>query len=129
MRAERCGVLSKQPRLSPCMLSSYMPPGCLPAQAKCSVHPLPFYLTEPDSAEVASNGGADGSGPSSIRQQLDAAAADAAARGIPVRGLLITNPNNPLGTIYSNETISEMLRWCLDNRVHYIRCEWERRGR
>jgi len=83
-------------------------------QAKCCVHPLPFYLTEPG---TGSNGGS----PGSIRQQLDAAAAEAASRGIPVRGLLITNPNNPLGTIYGDKTITEMLRWCLDNKVHYIR--------
>lgn len=36
--------------------------------------------------------------------------------------MLITNPNNPLGTIYSEEAIKEMIAWCLDNRVHYIRC-------
>ncbi len=91
------------------------------------MHPLPFFLTEPGSASGTSNSataanGTNGSSPGSIRQQLDAAAAEAAARGIPVRGLLITNPNNPLGTIYGSEAISEMLRWCLDNQVHYIRC-------
>jgi aspartate/methionine/tyrosine aminotransferase len=82
-------------------------------QAKCCVHPLPVQLTE---------GGSNGSG--SLRQQLDAAAAEAAGRGIPVRGLLVTNPNNPLGTIYSDESLLEMLRWCLDNKVHYIRWVW-----
>lgn len=40
----------------------------------------------------------------------------------PLQAVLITNPNNPLGTIYSEETIKEMIAWCLDNRVHYIRC-------
>ncbi|KAL4458929.1 hypothetical protein ABPG75_013794 [Micractinium tetrahymenae] len=91
-------------------------------QAKCGVHPLPFYLTEPGSAGgTAANGSTNhGSSQASIRQQLDAAAAEAAMRGIPVRGLLITNPINPLGTLYSDGTITEMLRWCLDNRVHYI---------
>lgn len=85
------------------------------------MHPLPFYLTETGAAGSGANHGTNGSSPGSIRQQLDAAAAEAAARGIPVRGLLITNPNNPLGTIYSEATIVEMLRWCLDNKVHYIR--------
>ena len=84
-------------------------------QAKCRVHPLPFYLTEP-----GTSGSGDGSG-GSIRQQLDAAAAASAARGVPVRSLLITNPNNPLGTLYEEDTLLEMLRWCLDNKVHYIR--------
>lgn len=44
------------------------------------------------------------------------------------QALLVTNPNNPLGTIYSDATIREMLAWCLDNRVHYVRCS-ERAGR
>ncbi|PRW59463.1 1-aminocyclopropane-1-carboxylate synthase [Chlorella sorokiniana] len=78
-------------------------------QAKCCVHPLPFYLSE----EAAADG-------LPIRQQLDAAVEDARGFGVPVKALLITNPNNPLGTIYSDETIKEAIAWCLDNRVHYI---------
>lgn len=38
------------------------------------------------------------------------------------QALLVTNPNNPLGTLYREETVSEMLAWCLDKRVHYVRC-------
>lgn len=38
-----------------------------------------------------------------------------------LQALLVTNPNNPQGTLYSDETILQMLRWCLDNRVHYVR--------
>ena len=34
-----------------------------------------------------------------VAQQLDAALAKAAAEGIPVRCLLIANPNNPCGTL------------------------------
>ncbi|KAI7841266.1 hypothetical protein COHA_005039 [Chlorella ohadii] len=78
-------------------------------QAKCCVHPLPFYLSE----EAAAGG-------LPIRQQLDAAVEDARGFGVPVKALLITNPNNPLGTIYSDETIKETIAWCLDNRVHYV---------
>ena len=80
-------------------------------QAKCLLHPLPFFLDETPSAP-------------SVAQQLDAATAEAAARGIEVRGLLVTNPNNPLGTIYRRETVEGMVRWCLQNKVHYVR--WER---
>ena len=43
-------------------------------QAKCCVHPLPFYLSE----EAAAGG-------LSIRQQLDAAVQDAASFGVPVK--------------------------------------------
>jgi aspartate/methionine/tyrosine aminotransferase len=78
------------------------------------VHPLPFPLDE----------GGPAAPPAAIRQQLDAAVEAAAARGIPVRGILVTNPNNPLGTLYRNRTIEEMVRWCLDNGMHYVR--WER---
>lgn len=78
-------------------------------QAKCCVHPLPFYLSE----DAAASG-------LPIRQQLDAAVEDARGFGVPVKAVLITNPNNPLGTIYSEEAIKEMIAWCLDNRVHYI---------
>jgi hypothetical protein len=87
---------------------------CMPLlQAKCCVHPLPVHLIE--------GGSGDGGGGGSLRQQLDAAAAEAAGRGIPLRGLLVTNPNNPLGTIYRDDSLLEMLLWCLDNKVHYIR--------
>ena len=56
-----------------------------------------------------------------MEAQLDAAAAEAEARGITVRGLLITNPNNPLGTVYPREVVEGMLRWCLAHKVHCVR--------
>ena len=36
--------------------------------------------------------------------------------------LLVTNPDNPTGKVYGREQLSQMLSWCLENRVHYIRC-------
>lgn len=48
-------------------------------QAKNNLRPLPFYLQEDPAAD----------GSRSIEQQLDDAAAEAAARGIPVRALLV----------------------------------------
>lgn len=74
-------------------------------QAKSNVIPFPFYLDET----------------SDVAAQLDEAAASAAKEGQPVRALLITNPNNPLGIIYKPHTVKTMLRWCLSNRVHYVR--------
>ena len=55
-----------------------------------------------------------------IEGQLDGAVEAARARGVVVRGLLITNPCNPRGILYSDDTIRSMLRWSLDNKVHYI---------
>lgn len=76
-------------------------------QAKAGARPLPFYLDDTCRSK-------------SIGEQLDAAAAEVATAGVVVRGLLITNPNNPLGMIYSDATITAMLEWCLENKVHYI---------
>jgi 1-aminocyclopropane-1-carboxylate synthase len=40
--------------------------------------------------------------------------------GRAIKGLLVTNPDNPTGTSYSRQHLQEMLQWCLDNNVHYI---------
>jgi aspartate/methionine/tyrosine aminotransferase len=74
-------------------------------QAKCDLHPTPFFLDEA--------GDVDG--------QLEAAAAAAAAAGRPVRALLVTNPSNPLGIIYSERTVRAMVAWCLRTHTHYVR--------
>ncbi len=55
-----------------------------------------------------------------VAAQLDAAAAAAAAAGRPACALLVTNPHNPLGTIYSEASVRAMLLWCLANGVHYV---------
>ncbi|MEW5316029.1 MAG: hypothetical protein WDW38_007421 [Sanguina aurantia] len=55
-----------------------------------------------------------------IALQLDTAAAASKAAGHPVAALLLTNPNNPLGTIYLDATIVSCLRWCCANTVHMI---------
>jgi 1-aminocyclopropane-1-carboxylate synthase len=55
-----------------------------------------------------------------IEMQLDMAVENASKRGITVRSLLITNPSNPLGTIYQESTIKTMLHWSMKNNVHYI---------
>lgn len=76
--------------------------------AKNGVHPVPFYLDE----EAGDIGG-----------QLEKAYQDAAvSRGIQIRAVLVTSPNNPLGIIYKDETVHEMLRWTLNkhNNIHYV---------
>lgn len=72
-------------------------------EAKDNLIPVPFFLNESD-----------------IANQLDTLAAEKQSEGKPVRTLLLTNPNNPLGTIYSEGTVLEMVRWCLKNKVHYV---------
>ncbi|KAL3157543.1 hypothetical protein ABBQ32_011999 [Trebouxia sp. C0010 RCD-2024] len=34
--------------------------------------------------------------------------------------LLVTNPDNPTGTVYSKERLLQMLTWCCKNKVHLI---------
>ncbi|GBF93602.1 1-aminocyclopropane-1-carboxylate synthase [Raphidocelis subcapitata] len=69
-----------------------------------SVRPLPVHLSP--AAPLAA--------------QLDAAAADAAARGHPVRALLVSNPSNPLGTVLAEGEVRDMMAWCLRRRIHFV---------
>lgn len=41
--------------------------------------------------------------------------------GKRLAALLITNPDNPTGTIYSDQHLVQMLKWCVNNKVHMIR--------
>jgi aspartate/methionine/tyrosine aminotransferase len=38
----------------------------------------------------------------------------------PVRALLFTTPNNPLGTVYSAEEVRELLDWCQAKGIHAV---------
>jgi aspartate/methionine/tyrosine aminotransferase len=49
--------------------------------------------------------------------QLDRALAGA---GRPVRALLFTSPNNPLGTVYTREELEEILAWAERARIHVV---------
>lgn len=40
--------------------------------------------------------------------------------GKVVRMLLLTNPDNPTGIIYSKSQISEIAKWCIKNKIHLI---------
>jgi 1-aminocyclopropane-1-carboxylate synthase len=48
---------------------------------------------------------------------LDRALADA---GRPVKALLFTSPDNPLGTVPSREEISQVLAWANDHELHAV---------
>jgi len=57
-------------------------------------------------------------GPSVV--ELDTAFKEVAAQGLTVKMLLLTNPNNPLGTIYSPETILNCVSWARSKKIHTI---------
>ncbi|XP_065918320.1 probable inactive 1-aminocyclopropane-1-carboxylate synthase-like protein 2 [Dysidea avara] len=40
--------------------------------------------------------------------------------GCRVRALLITNPSNPVGLMFTREQIREMIQFCHSNQLHYI---------
>jgi len=82
----------------------YYPGFDFDTQASANLVPRPMYLPESGSCAAALSDAADAS----------------AAEGHPVRALLLCNPNNPLGIIYSDEQLQSMLEWCLERRVHFI---------
>jgi aspartate/methionine/tyrosine aminotransferase len=51
---------------------------------------------------------------------LECAAALAESKRLRVRMLLITNPNNPLGTIYPPEIIKSAIDWARSRNMHTI---------
>ena len=38
----------------------------------------------------------------------------------PIRALLFTSPNNPLGTVYSAEEVLAVVEWCQANGIHAV---------
>jgi len=53
-------------------------------------------------------------------EELELAYNHAAEKNLKVSMLLLTNPNNPLGTIYSAETIKKSIEWARGKHVHTI---------
>lgn len=41
--------------------------------------------------------------------------------GKRLAALLVTNPDNPTGTVYSEQNLVQMLKWCVRSKVHLIR--------
>ncbi len=72
--------------------------------AKC----VPFKVTMDNPSE----------GPSV--KDLEAAYSIASERNLKVKMLLLTNPNNPLGTIYSAETMKNAIDWARGKNLHTV---------
>ena len=53
-------------------------------------------------------------------EALDQAYESAVRNGMPPKALLITNPNNPSGEIYSAAELRLMARWCDQKKIHLI---------
>eukprot|EP01038_Epipyxis_sp_PR26KG_P007178 gene7178-9788_t len=54
------------------------------------------------------------------RENLEAAYIKANKFNHPPKAILLTNPSNPLGIIYSNEEINMILSWASEKRLHVI---------
>jgi aspartate/methionine/tyrosine aminotransferase len=52
--------------------------------------------------------------------ELEAVYQELKAKSIKVKMLLLTNPNNPLGTIYSPSVIKNCISWARAKKVHTI---------
>ncbi|KAK1262197.1 1-aminocyclopropane-1-carboxylate synthase [Acorus gramineus] len=54
------------------------------------------------------------------RESLESTFEDAKSSGINVKGLLITNPSNPLGTILDRDTIRDILSFATEKKIHLV---------
>ena len=55
-------------------------------------------------------------------QQLQRAADQYESKtGKRLAALLITNPDTPTGTVYSDHHLIQMLKWCVKTKRHFIR--------
>lgn len=53
-------------------------------------------------------------------EELQRATDEAERKGITVKMLLLTNPNNPLGTVYKPHDILDMITWARSRGMHTI---------
>eukprot|EP00897_Mesotaenium_endlicherianum_P006036 jgi/Mesen1/5460/ME000273S04706 len=52
--------------------------------------------------------------------EMDAGVAEAVKRGTKAKVLLLTNPGNPLGTLYPEATLKELLLWAVRKGLHIL---------
>jgi len=53
-------------------------------------------------------------------EALSKALDDCTKQGKRVRGILVTNPHNPLGIVYDEELMQSILDWAEENQLHFI---------
>ncbi|KAL3446571.1 pyridoxal phosphate-dependent transferase [Aspergillus insuetus] len=53
-------------------------------------------------------------------EKYERALADAGARGVKIRAVVIVNPHNPVGRCYPTETLIEVMRFCNKHQLHLI---------
>lgn len=84
-------------------------------EVRDGVSVVPVYL----SADVTRNHMSNME-PAEALRQLKLALEATESKGSRVRALLLTNPGNPTGRVYSEELLRSMMQWCLDKGIHLI---------
>lgn len=74
-------------------------------RAKCALEPVPVFMPEVGHLSV---------------EALEEALHTAARAGHPASSLLLTNPNNPLGTLYTESELLDTMAWALKRGLHVI---------
>lgn len=59
-------------------------------------------------------------GPLLTTEHLDKALSDIQSQGKRMRMLVITNPENPTGGIYTKEQLESFTDWCIERKIHLI---------
>jgi len=54
------------------------------------------------------------------KEALESAYEDALKKGLKVKGLIITNPSNPLGTVVDKGTARDLVTFINDKRIHLV---------
>eukprot|EP00741_Cyanophora_paradoxa_P003902 tig00000737_g3796.t1 len=54
------------------------------------------------------------------KEDLDAGLREAQRRGLAVRALLLSSPNNPTGRVVSPEALREAMDWCLSRNIPHL---------
>lgn len=70
-------------------------------------HASPYYLTEEKGWQLEF-------------EELEKSISDARKAGKKVKAMVVINPGNPTGAIFSQETIEKIIRFCVDNKLVLI---------
>jgi 1-aminocyclopropane-1-carboxylate synthase len=54
------------------------------------------------------------------RESLNQAYEYSIAKGHTPKGMLLTNPSNPMGILYSKQEIEVTIKWCIEKKIHLI---------